>query len=222
MDTPRIKDWMASQGINLPEAVYEQMAQFQSLVLTANETMNLTAITSNEDFAVKHFIDSLSLLPLLPAPHTERALSLLDVGTGAGFPGVPLKIARGDLDVTLLDSTRKRLDFLRDALGKLGLDAEYIHARAEEWPRQMPGRKFDIVTARAVARLDKLLGYTLPLVKTGGYFYAMKGSDVGQEIEEARAALKKHRAKIEKTVSVQLTPDMTHTVIVIRKDVSHV
>ena len=219
MDKQRVKDWLEGQGINLPDATFAQMAQFQSLVLTANQTMNLTAITSDEDFAVKHFIDSLSLLPLLPKAQAGRKLTLLDVGTGAGFPGVPLKIARDDLDLTLLDGTRKRLDFLQGALDKLGLSAECLHARAEELPRLHPHRKFDIVTARAVARLDKLVAYALPLVAPGGYFFAMKGPDVTQEIEDARAVLKKHGAKIEKTVVVELALGLTHTVIIIRKSV---
>jgi len=213
----RVKNWLEKHGLHLPDGAYAQMAHFQSFVLTANETMNLTSITSDEDFAVKHFIDSLSLLPLLPPPQTGREMTLLDVGTGAGFPGVPLKIARADLAVTLLDSTRKRLDFLQGALDKLGLQAECLHARAEELPRLQAQHKFDLVTARAVARLDKLVAYTLPLVKPGGYFYAMKGPDVSQEVEEASAVLKKHHATIEKIVPVELAPSMTHTVIVIRK-----
>ncbi|MCL2365079.1 MAG: 16S rRNA (guanine(527)-N(7))-methyltransferase RsmG [Defluviitaleaceae bacterium] len=217
MDTLRVKNWLDARDIQLPDAAWVQMAQFQSLVLTANQTMNLTAITSDEDFAIKHFIDSLSLLPLLPPPQAGRNWTLLDVGTGAGFPGVPLKIARVDLDVTLLDATRKRLDFLQIALEKLGLAAQCLHARAEELPRLQPRLTFDLVTARAVARLDKLIGYTLPLVAPGGYFFAMKGPDVSQEMEEARPTLKKHRATIEKSVVVALAPGMTHTIIVIRK-----
>jgi len=214
----RVKNWLKSHDIDLPEEAFAQMAQFQSLVLAANKTMNLTAITSDEDFAVKHFIDSLSLLPHLPPLQPGRTITLLDVGTGAGFPGVPLKIARNDLNVTLLDSTRKRLDFLQGALDKLGLQAQCLHARAEELPRLQPQLKFDLVIARAVARLDKLMNYALPLVQPGGHFFAMKGPEISQEIEEAKPRLKKYRATIKKIIPVQLAPGMTHTIVVIDKN----
>jgi len=213
-----VKEWLAGQGFNLSEEVYLQLARFQALVLVGNEKMNLTRIVSPEDFAVKHFVDSLSLLPFLPVEKPDGArFTLLDVGTGAGFPGGPLRMVRGDMGLTLLDGTRKRLDFLRGALLELGVLGEIIHARAEDMPRLMPARRFDVVTARAVARLDKLVGYALPLVAPGGCLLAMKGPDVVQELADARAVIKKHRAEVEAVTRVQLTDDMTHTVICIRK-----
>lgn len=197
--------------------IFSQLGAFRDLVLETNQKMNLTAITSEADFAVKHFADSLSLLPFLPPMKEGYTYSLLDIGTGAGFPGVPLKIVRPDLRLTLLDGTRKKIDFLAAALDKLGIAASCIHARAEDLPRLMPGAIFDIVTARAVGLLKELAAYALPLTAPGGKFLAMKGPDVSREIKEAASALDKHRGTVERIAPVELAPGMIHTIIVIKK-----
>jgi len=193
------------------------LAAFQALVLEANQYLNLTAITDPQDFAVKHIADSLSLLPHLPPPCESRTLRLLDLGTGAGFPGVPIKIARPDIQLTLLDSTRKKLTFLETALAKLHIEAHFIHARAEELPRLQKIDPYDIITARAVAPLKKLITYALPLLAPSGTFLAMKSREVAQEITEAQPALKKHGGKVAEIIPVVLTPELTHTVVKIKR-----
>ncbi|MCL2203864.1 MAG: 16S rRNA (guanine(527)-N(7))-methyltransferase RsmG [Defluviitaleaceae bacterium] len=206
---------MAPTGFALTHAQLSRLDAYKKLVLTANEKMNLTAITSDADFALKHFKDSLSLLPILPPEN--QPFSLLDIGTGAGFPGVPLKIARPNIRLTLLDSLRKRVFFLRDALDALGIEAQCIHGRAEDMPRLYPGTTYDICTARAVAPLKKLCAYALPLVRPGGYFLAMKGPDITQEAKEAAPVLAKLGAEIKNTIPVELAPGMVHTVVCIAK-----
>ncbi|MCL1862886.1 MAG: 16S rRNA (guanine(527)-N(7))-methyltransferase RsmG, partial [Defluviitaleaceae bacterium] len=164
---------------------YAMLEAYKARVLEVNQYMNLTRITEETDFAVKHIIDSLTLLPFI-----GHGASLIDIGTGAGFPGMVLGIMRDDLKVTLLDSLRKRVNFLRQTADMLGLpDIECVHARAEDFAKT---KTFDICTARAVASLDKLAAYALPLVKKGGLFLAMKGNDIADELEKAKPAIKKY------------------------------
>ena len=208
-----VTTWLAQQGQSLSDKQLTQMARFQELVLAA--PMNLTAITGSEDFAVKHFIDSLTLLPWLDKQ--EAGASCIDIGTGAGFPGVPLKIARPGLDITLLDSLLKRILFLRSAIEELGLGpVECIHARGEDMAKQSP-KRYDIATARAVARLDKLAGYVLPVVKPGGIFLAMKGPSVQDEVSDAKPALDKLGGEVESIETVAISQGINHTIIAIRK-----
>lgn len=168
-----------------------QAAQFQAymeLLLNWNEKMNLTAITEPEEVAEKHFIDSLTLLS---ACKIKEGAKVLDVGTGAGFPGVPLKIMRPDLQVTLMDGANKRLNFLGEVCSALGLDCVRVHKRAEEAGLDKTMREsFDLVTARAVAAMNVLSEYCLPLVKMKGYFIAMKGPGAGEELAAASEALR--------------------------------
>lgn len=217
MNRTLVKDWLTANNLTLTDAQYDLLDRFQHLVLTANEKMNLTRIISDDDFAVKHFIDSFTLLTHLPPPQGDE-LTLLDIGTGAGFPGVPLLIARGDIRAVLVDSTRKRIDFVSGAIAELGLTARCLHANARELPRLLAGEKFNIVTARAVAALDKLSALALPLVKNGGAFLAMKGQNISQEITTAAPILKTHFAHVEDIIYVKIAPDMIHTIISIRKD----
>ncbi len=182
----------------------EQLAQFTryyELLVETNKVMNLTAITEPEEVAVKHMIDS--LLAYTPA---MQGKTLADVGTGAGFPGVPLKIYCPSLKVTLIDSLGKRLKFLQTVIDELGLtDIACEHARAEDAGRNKKYReKFDFVTARAVARLSVLSEYCLPLVKKGGQFVALKGSKFSEEIEEGTQAVKILGGKIISAEPVKL------------------
>jgi 16S rRNA (guanine527-N7)-methyltransferase len=173
----------ATEAIELPltEAQAAQCAQFAALVVETNQTLNLTRITEPEAMAIKHFADSLTLLKAVP--ELKQKATVCDVGTGAGFPGVPLKIVRPDVQLTLVDSLRKRLKFLESALETLEIpDVTLIHTRAEE----LKNARFDLVTARAVAALPKLIGWCGPLVKPGGYFVAMKGAEL--EDDEGMAA----------------------------------
>lgn len=162
----------AATPVALTETQLAQCTQFATLVVETNKTLNLTRITDPEAMAVKHFADSLTLLQAVP--DLPLGARICDVGTGAGFPGVPLKIARPDLKLTLVDSLRKRLTFLEGALATLHItEVATIHSRAEE----LKGKRFELVTARAVAALPKLIAWCAPLVTIGGRFVAMKGPE---------------------------------------------
>jgi len=166
----------------------ELFVQYFYDLLKKNEVMNLTAITDPPSVAELHLFDSLTLLSVLPP---DSDLKLIDVGTGAGLPGIPLKIARPEINLCLLDATKKRLNFLDDCLTGLNLQrkTQMVHARAEDAARKPELReKFDIATARAVAPLNVLAEYCLPFVKLDGYFIAMKGQ-ADSEIEQAEKAI---------------------------------
>lgn len=174
-------------GLKITADQAEQFQAYLEILLSWNEKMNLTAITDPGEVVEKHFIDSLTLLAHCKL---KPGAKIIDVGTGAGFPGVPLKILRPDLELTLLDSLNKRLNFLGEVCSALGIEAERFHKRAEEAGLDHGLREsFDVVTARAVAPLNILCEYCLPLVKMKGFFLAMKGPDAQRELEEAQAAL---------------------------------
>lgn len=174
-------------GIKIKAEQAERFQTYLELLLDWNEKLNLTAITDPMEVAEKHFLDSLTLLAHCKIKEGAR---LIDVGTGAGFPGVPLKILRPDLDLTLLDGTNKRLNFLGEVCGALGIQARRLHRRAEEAGRDPKLREsFDIAVARAVAPLNVLAEYCLPLVKMKGFFLAMKGPGAGEELAQAERAL---------------------------------
>lgn len=186
------------------------------LLVEWNEKMNLTAINDEQGVAIKHFADSLTLFNFVDV---KKNASIIDVGTGAGFPGVVLKIARPDIKLTLLDSLNKRLTFLDTVLNNTGLDAELIHSRAEEGGKNSHYRdKFDFAVSRAVARLNVLSEYCLPYVKVGGLFVAMKGPNADEELDEADNALRMLGGKVENVNKFNLPCDGgERTIIVIKK-----
>ncbi|MGI6036625.1 MAG: 16S rRNA (guanine(527)-N(7))-methyltransferase RsmG [Limnochordia bacterium] len=190
-------------GFTLDEEQLEQCVAWARLVREGNEELNLTAITDWEEMAVKHFLDSLAVAPLIQG---LSPVTLLDVGTGAGFPGVPLKIWRPELEVTLLDSVGKKTEFLQGAITKLGLKGIQVHwGRAEELGQREDCRdNFDLVVARAVASLPVLLEYCLPLVKVGGAFIALKGPEAQEEVVAAQRALEILGGEIREIKGVQL------------------
>ncbi len=176
----------APYGVTVTERLYDRLDTYARLLVEWNEKMNLTAITDPVDVAVKHFADSFTAAPLLP----KGAFSLIDVGTGAGFPGVPLALLREDCRLTLLDSLNKRLVFLETVCRELELPVTLVHARAEEGGRRPELReRFDVATARAVAALPTLCEYCLPFIKVGGMFLALKGPDGDREQEAAAKAV---------------------------------
>ncbi len=179
-----------------------------------NKVMNLTAITGEDEIARLHFLDSAALLTLSDL----RAKRVIDVGTGAGFPGLALKIACPEMDLTLLDSLDKRIGFLRETCEALGLeDVVCMHARAEEAPQAWRGG-FDVAVSRAVARLNVLCELCLPLVKRGGLFLAMKGTDHAEELSEAKRAVRLLGGEIEAERDYTIPgTEVTHSVIMIRK-----
>lgn len=179
---------MAAMGLDLSKKQVDQFCIFHDRLIETNKVMNLTALTEPKDVAIKHMADSLSCYAAAYFPEKAR---LLDLGTGAGFPGLPLLIYRPDLQVTFFDSLQKRLTFLEKLVTELGLTASFLHGRAEEMAHQKDYRQaFDIVTSRAVARLNVLLEWALPYVKTGGWFISLKGAQYQEELKEAENALK--------------------------------
>lgn len=174
-------------GTKLSKQHEEMFSTYADMLVQWNEKINLTAITDEEGIVIKHFLDSLSIIPYIP----ENAKTLIDVGTGAGFPGIPVKIVNDKISVTLLDSLEKRVKFLNEVINGLGLKDIYaVHGRAEDFGADKKYREqFDAATARAVASLPVLLEYCLPFVKVGGTFIAMKGPDVENELKESGKAL---------------------------------
>ena len=198
-------------GMDLPENIKATLCAFGEGVIRQNEVMNLTAITEPDRVAKLHLLDSLTLLTLADL----RGKKVIDVGCGAGFPGVPLKIACPGAEVTLLDSLGKRMAWLERFLPELGVEAQLITARAEE---AVSGHReqYDYATSRAVARLNILLELTAPYVKVGGAVLAMKGTAAKEELEEAKNAIRRLGLKVEKVQEFPVE-DTAHTVIVLRK-----
>jgi len=219
MINPDFKSWCAGQGIGINEVQLEQFKLFKDNLLEWNTRMNLTAITDDMGIWQKHFADSLTLLPFLPKARPQKPIRLIDVGCGAGFPGLPIKIMRPDIHMTMLDSLRKRVHFLKDTVSLLALEnIECVHARAEDFAEAESG--YDICTARAVARLDKLCKWCLPFVRPagggdGGFFLAMKGPRTEDELSEALSTIHKMRAKVVSTNLIEISPGLIHSVIVI-------
>lgn len=201
--------------IKLSEEQQEKFYQYFKLLIEWNEKINLTAITLPEEVITKHFIDSLTILRYI-----KKDDSIVDIGTGAGFPGIPLKIVNDDLKITLVDSLNKRINFLNDVITELKLERiEAIHGRAEEFGKNRIYReKFDISVSRAVARLNVLVEYLLPTVKIGGKCICMKGPDCSGEINEAKKAIELLGGEIESVEEFALLEtDIKRTVIVINK-----
>ena len=179
----------AEYGINLSDTQMEQYNRYFELLVEWNEKINLTAITEPKEVAIKHMIDSITAYD---ENLFKDGTTVIDVGTGAGFPGLPLKIFCPEIKLTLMDSLNKRIKFLQTVVEELGLkDVECVHARAEEGARNKKYREsFDIAVSRAVARLPILCEYCLPFVKKGGHFIALKGMQYHDEAEEAAKAIK--------------------------------
>lgn len=197
-----LQNYIKDYKITLTENQYEQFQKYFELLAEWNEKMNLTAITDESGVALKHFADSLSLLNFVDIPQNS---SLADVGTGAGFPGVVLKIARPDIKLTLIDSLNKRLVFLGEVCAQLGIEAELIHSRAEDGARDEKLREsFDFAVSRAVARMNILSEYCLPYVKVGGAFCAMKGAQANEEFKESLNAINTLGGKLEKKYFFEL------------------
>ena len=193
----------AQAGFSLTGKQREQFCRYYELLISWNEKMNLTAITQPQEVALKHMTDSLTAYD---AEVFAAASSVVDVGTGAGFPGIPLKIFLPDLPLTLMDSLNKRLIFLQEVVEQLELSGvQIVHARAEDAGRDRRQReKYGVALSRAVARLNVLSELCLPLLKPGGWFVAMKGAQYQEEILEARRAVLLLGGEVKRVLPVQL------------------
>ncbi len=226
MDVPRgtiLKDAFLKAGLQADETAEARFLQYNDLLVETNRSLNLTAITEFEEVVTKHFLDSCMLIrdrEELFGDKTKEPLRLADVGTGAGFPGLPIKIMRPEIRLTLIDSLRKRVDFLQNTVGRLGLQGvECVHARAEEAGRDPALREsFDVAVSRAVAKLSVLLEYVLPFVKINGLFVAYKSKDTEEEILEAQKALGILGGEVEKVSDFTLPgTDHQRSLVYVRK-----
>lgn len=217
---------MADQGVDFARIfeksdlkisgeMVEKFEKYSDLLIKWNKKMNLTAIVDRQGIAIKHFLDSVLPLDAIAIPHGS---AVIDIGTGAGFPGVPIKIVRPDVDLTLLDSLNKRIKFLDDLRKKLGIDVDLIHARAEDAAHKKDLREsFDVVISRAVAPLNVLLEYCMPFVKVGGVFVALKGKNAQSELDLANNAMKILNAEIFTQKSFSLVNECDRNIIVFSK-----
>ncbi len=202
-------------GWKYSEDIGNRLDRYAQMLVEWNQKINLTAITEPDDIVIKHFIDSLLLLK---AVDLSPNVSLIDVGTGAGFPSLPVCIVRDDIQPTLLDSLNKRLIFLEELCRNIEVEAKFIHARAEEAGQKVEYReKYDVATARAVAHLRELSEYCLPFVKEGGMFIALKGYEIEEELEEAKYAISQMGGKIEAVEKFELPGENKRSIVVIRK-----
>ena len=206
-----LREGLPGLGLSLSEDIQQRLCAFGQAVIEQNKVMNLTAITEPSQVAKLHLLDSLTVLAAQPLDGKK----VIDVGCGAGFPGVPLKIACPGMELTLLDSLGKRMNWLSEILPTLGVDANCVTARAEEAVADCR-EHYDFATSRAVARLPILLELTAPYVKVGGAVLAMKGAAARQELEEAKNAVKALGLKVEKIVDFPID-GTEHAVIILRK-----
>ena len=211
-----IGTYISEYKLELPESAAPAFLRYFEFLEEKNKVMNLTAISGEEEVYTLHFLDCLALFKY----HDFKNESIIDIGSGAGFPGLPVKIAEPSVKLTMLDAQQKRINFLSETCDNIGLDGvNCIHARAEEaaFEKEMRG-KFDCAVSRAVARLNVLCELCMPFVKTGGYFFAMKSVDSGEEIDEAKKAITTLGGELEGCHDYTIPgTDVTHRVVVIKK-----
>lgn len=214
----KMKDFCQKIDVEITDEQISKFYKYMELLVDWNNKMNLTAITEPNDIILKHFIDSITIENSI-----KNDSKVIDVGTGAGFPGIPLSIIRNDLKITLMDSLNKRINFLDEVIKENCLNnVDTIHSRAEELGRNKDYREqFDVATSRAVASLDVLLEYMLPFVKVGGYCICMKGSNIDEELENSKKALTLLNGKIENIIKFELPEsDYGRNIIVVKKTAS--
>ena len=215
LNFPLLERTLAAHGVTLDREALMRLDLYAERLIETNRQFNLTAVTDPDEVTVKHFADSLVLLGKTEFP---AGASLLDVGTGAGFPGLALKLARPDLQVAFLDGTRKKLGFISSVLEETGLAGETLHLRAEEAGKQPKYReKFDFVTARAVADMAVLVEYCLPFVRAGGLFFAMKSAAAEEEIQNAAGAVRLLGGKTEQNLLFDLVENTPRRIVFVRK-----
>ncbi len=207
-----LENGMKALGIELPQDRLVLFEKYYKQLIEWNTRFNLTAITLWEEVVEKHFLDSVAGAAYFPA-----GAKVADVDSGAGFPAIPLKIVRGDIEITMLDSLQKRVGFLKDTLALLGISGEAVHIRAEDAGRGAMREEFDVATARAVAQVKKLSEYMLPLVRVGGRLVLYKGYEVDAEVDEARALIGQLGGKVKSINKFILADKLPRSIIVIDK-----
>lgn len=212
-----LSESLKTLGIDINENQVKQFMMYKDLLIEWNEKMNLTAITEDREVIQKHFVDCVSIASKIEIPEN---INVIDVGTGAGFPGIPVKIAFPHINITLLDSLNKRINFLEEVVKNLELEnVNCIHSRAEDGGQNEEYReKYDMCISRAVANLSVLSEYCLPFVKVGGTFVSLKGPDVTEELNEGRKAIEKLGGEIIKIEKISIPKsDITHSLVIIKK-----
>lgn len=204
-------------GIEASDKMLTDFQKYKEVLVEWNQKMNLTGIEDEKEVFIKHFLDSISAVT---KGYIKNGMSLIDVGTGAGFPGMPLKICLPELNVTLLDSLNKRINFLKEVATQLEIeDIEFIHGRAEDFGKNEDYREsFDIATARAVAGLPALMEFCVPFIKVGGYFVCLKGPNANLELEESKTAMEVLGLEYVEKIDIKLPEvDLNHNILVFKK-----
>ena len=212
-----LRDGSKELNIEITDNQIDQLIKYKDILLEWNEKMNLTAIEEEKEVMIKHFLDSLSCIQ---TKYLKSEGKMIDVGTGAGFPGVPLKIALPNIELTLLDSLKKRIGFSEEVCRENNLsNVEFVHGRAEDVGQNKAYReKYDYAVSRAVASLNVLVEYCLPFVKIGGYFICQKGPGLIEELPEAKNAIKLLGGQVVDQIAVTLPfSDIMHHILVIKK-----
>ena len=204
-------------GIEVSDQVISDLKTYREILVDWNQKMNLTGIEEEKEVFIKHFLDSISAVS---NGYIKDGISLIDVGTGAGFPGLPLKICLQNIKLTLLDSLNKRINFLQEVSNNLGIDdIKFIHGRAEDFGKDAESREqYDVATARAVAGLPVLMEFCVPFIKVGGYFVCLKGPNANLELEESKAAMEALGVEFIEKIDVELPDsDLKHNILVFKK-----
>lgn len=204
-------------GIDVNDKMLDNLKVYRDMLADWNQHMNLTGIVEEKEVYIKHFLDSISAVK---NGYIKNGMSLIDVGTGAGFPGLPLRICLENLEVTLLDSLNKRINFLQEVSKSVGIDnIEYIHGRAEDFGKSEEYReKYDVATARAVAGLPVLMEFCIPFIKVGGHFVCLKGPNANLELGESKAAMEVLGVEFIEKIDVKLPEsDLNHNILVFKK-----
>ena len=205
-----------SFDINVDDSTFARLDKYAEMLIETNKSFNLTAIKEPDDVTVKHFADCLAIFKYVDSPENAK---IIDVGTGAGFPGLVMKLFRPDIQMTFLDSTKKKLGFIENVLNECGVSGEILHMRAEEAAQLSKYREnFDFATARAVAALPVLSEYCLPFVKIGGTFISMKSAESNEEISEGKKAISILGGNIQENIVFDLVENMPRRIIKIKKN----
>lgn len=216
-NTEMLRQGLKDFGIEPSDKMLNDFKVYREILVNWNQKMNLTGIEEEKEVYIKHFLDSVSAVV---NGYIKDGMSIIDVGTGAGFPGLPLKICLENTNVTLLDSLNKRINFLKEVSNTLGLtNMEFIHGRAEDFGKSEQYREqYDIATARAVAGLPILMEFCVPFVKVGGYFVCLKGPNANLELEESKAAMDVLGLEFVEKIDVELPEtDLDHNILVFKK-----